>query len=568
MNGQKHIINRQVLELKIPERGRAQPIQNKTSEILKYKLQPALDKLFAKLSASDEIVRIDKLVIDLGSVSENELEKVLVERILKEISDKINRIKITGLINKGEKPVNGHSADESGNFSTTSKSKDYLDQFVYFLQFGRFPWWHKSVSGMANQEVSQLDEIFKEVLKFENTVLKSSVVPLLSDLVVRKRLIFQFSYSQLDELLKKLDSKLFESFFSMFLLLRSAVKSVQNRNVLTKGFYKIALKYFGAGQELKNDNLKIGFVKDLLGVFFNKYSIKENEIILIEILKSIKTQQRKNLSEVSNITVVAVVQVAMELRSQNQILQKVIDDILSKSGTTVRNLVEQHLQFINKESNKTKSSLKPKPVKNSQDLFTNNDLGGNKLQNADKKNQEKPFSLFPPKPTDDAEGIFVSNAGLVLIHPFLRYFFDGLGLLDKELHFKSQPDVYKAIHLLQYIVSGAESFAETELPLNKILCGLDVAKPIPKSFPLTAEEKEECFNLIKTILERWSALKTTNPAALRDTYLQREGVMKQTGQSWNLTIERNSFDVMLEKLPWSISLIKLPWLSQILYVEW
>ena len=82
------------------------------------------------------------------------------------------------------------------------------------------------------------------------------------------------------------------------------------------------------------------------------------------------------------------------------------------------------------------------------------------------------------------------------------------------------------------------------------------------------EEKEECLYLTKTVLERWEALKTSNPAALRETYLQREGILKQSGQSWTLSIERNTFDVMLEKLPWSISLISLPWSPQILYVEW
>ena len=43
MNGHRHIISRQVLELTIPGRERAIPIQNEASEIVKQKLQPALD---------------------------------------------------------------------------------------------------------------------------------------------------------------------------------------------------------------------------------------------------------------------------------------------------------------------------------------------------------------------------------------------------------------------------------------------------------------------------------------------------------------------------------------------
>jgi len=121
---------------------------------------------------------------------------------------------------------------------------------------------------------------------------------------------------------------------------------------------------------------------------------------------------------------------------------------------------------------------------------------------------------------------------------------------------------------LQFIVTGNETAPETDLPLNKILCGIDITEPVPISVPFSEEEKEECLNLIKIVLGRWEVLRTANPAALRETYLQREGILKQTGQSWNLAIERNTFDIMLEKLPWSISFVKLPWCEQMLYVEW
>lgn len=565
MNGQKHIINRQVLELTFPERSRAQFIQNKTSEIVKYKLQPALDNLFSKLSTTSEIVRIEKLVIDLGTISENDYEKVLVERSIKEIGDKIARLKIADLENRVVKPINGTSSDINGNAVRISKSKDLLEQFIYFLQFGRFPWWQKAGKTSAKTGVSQLDEIFKEVLKLDKSVLKSSLVSLLNLSSVRKRLLYQFSHSQLGELLKRLDSNLFESFSSMFQIVITSVKPVQYKNDLSKSFYKIALKFFVADQVLKNDDLKIRFVKELLGVFFNKHSIKEIESILIEILESLKIQQRKTNAEVSDLTVVAVVQTAIELRSQNQVLQKIIDDIILKSDTKVQKLIEQHIKL----SGKVSRIIKPKPVKNPQNyLPEKHDTDGKNVQRVKEKKEGSPMSMFSIKPTDEAEGIVVSNAGLVLLHPFLRYFFDGLGLLDKELHFKSQSDVFKAIHLLQFVVFGTDTFPETELQLNKVLCGLDIIKPVPKSFLLTEVEKEECLNLIKTVLERWNALKTANPAALRDTYLQRDGVLKQSGQSWNLTIERSSLDVMLERLPWSINLIKLPWLSQIIYVEW
>jgi len=562
VNEQKHIINRQVLELTIPERGVAQSVQNKSSEIVKYKLQPALDKLFSKLTTADEIIRIDKLVVDLGTVSVNELENVLVERSLKEISDKINRLKISGLIKTGIKSVNGHSAGVNEKFTSTSESKDLLDQFVYFLQFGRFPWWQKSDKSSANTDKTQLQEIFDEILKSEVAVLKSVILPLLGDPLVRKRLVFQFNQTQLSALLKKLDNKLFETYFSVFQVLRSGVKSTQNKKALTESFYKIILQNFSSDRKLDKNDLKIEFIKDVLGIFLTKYSIKENETLLIEILQNLENRQSKNSSEEWDLAIATVVQVALKMQTQNQELHKIIQDILLKEGLKVKGLVEKHLKISLNENGKNSSAGKIESEKNVNDFFVED------IKKSTIENREKPFFPFPPKPTDDAEGIVVSNAGLVLIHPFLRYFFDGLGLLDKELHFKSQTDVFKAIHLLQFVATAQNSSSEADLPLNKILCGLDIKQPVPNVLQLSKIEKEECLNLIITVLERWDALRTRNPAALRDTYLQREGILKQSGQSWNLTIERNSFDVMLEKLPWSISLIKLPWLTQILYVEW
>ena len=71
MDEQKHKIGRQVLELTIPDRDQALSIQNSASNLIKYKLNPALDKLFSGLTTTDDVFIIDRLVLDLGDVSED-----------------------------------------------------------------------------------------------------------------------------------------------------------------------------------------------------------------------------------------------------------------------------------------------------------------------------------------------------------------------------------------------------------------------------------------------------------------------------------------------------------------
>jgi hypothetical protein len=557
MNGQKHIIYRQVLELTIPERGRALPIQNKTAEIVKDKLHPALDRLFSGLTAPEQIIRIDKLEIDIGTIAESDFDKLLVEKCLKEIGRKINQIKFSEKGDIVKTPAKGKSAKEGGKHTVVSKSNDLLDRFVYFLQFGRFPWWHKSETIPEKPGLSQLEIIFTEVLKLETPALKSAIIPLLSNPSVRKRLIYQFSHPQLDALLNRIDSTLFESFFSIYRFLSSLATKRKNRNDLTDSFYKVTLHYFGIVHEIGHDRLQFRFAKEVLTVFLNQYSFKKIEIVLIEFLETLKIKQSRKSRDNFAVVVAALVQSASELRTQNTHLEKIMADILTESGPVV--------QYMLNQFNEKTLAGSVENRKHNESLLGNEDEG---IAERESKTAEKPISLFPPKTSAGVEGIIVSNAGLVLIHHFLRYFFDGLGLLDKELNFKSQTDVFKAIHLLQFIATGQLSTPESDLALNKILCGLDINEPVPMEFPISEIEKEECLNLILTVLERWKELKTTNPAALRETYLKREGILKPTGPSWNLTIERNTFDVMLEKLPWSINLIKLPWLSQILYVEW
>ena len=89
MDERKHIINKQVLELTVPEKNRAVLIQNKASEIVRQKLQVALDTAFSRISGPDKILRIDKLEVDLGTISEEELEKTLVDKTIEQVEKKI-----------------------------------------------------------------------------------------------------------------------------------------------------------------------------------------------------------------------------------------------------------------------------------------------------------------------------------------------------------------------------------------------------------------------------------------------------------------------------------------------
>ena len=165
------------------------------------------------------------------------------------------------------------------------------------------------------------------------------------------------------------------------------------------------------------------------------------------------------------------------------------------------------------------------------------------------------------------EYIFISNAGLVILHPFLPEFFERLGLIINHQWIDEQAQNKGAL-ILEFLVNGIEEFPEFNLPLNKILCGIDIDAVVKEDSPINDEVKRESEELLKEVIKHWTALKNTGIEAFRETFLQRNGKLKKAENGWLLQVEQKGIDIILGKLPWGIGLIKLPWMDKILFVEW
>jgi len=172
------------------------------------------------------------------------------------------------------------------------------------------------------------------------------------------------------------------------------------------------------------------------------------------------------------------------------------------------------------------------------------------------------------KPIEPDEVLYVSNAGLVILHPFLSSFFKGLDLLDDENQFTSAETQIKAAVLLYYLQCGLEEYKEWEMPLNKILCGMATDELISDDIILNEHEKEECNLLLQSVIEYWTALKGASIEALQSTFFVREGKVTIKENHWLIQVERTGVDILLDRLPWGIGTIKLPWLKALIYIEW
>lgn len=164
----------------------------------------------------------------------------------------------------------------------------------------------------------------------------------------------------------------------------------------------------------------------------------------------------------------------------------------------------------------------------------------------------------------NADPIYLKNAGLVLLHPFIEMFFENMGISKNGQ--LEQPE--KAVQWLHQLSVGRTG-VEYEMPLNKLLCGIHPDEFVATDYQLIDAEKIECEHLLKAVIGHWSALGDASLEGLQGTFLCRDGKLSlREDGNWLLQVEQRGFDVLLEQLPWAISIIKLPWMSSLLFVEW
>lgn len=180
---------------------------------------------------------------------------------------------------------------------------------------------------------------------------------------------------------------------------------------------------------------------------------------------------------------------------------------------------------------------------------------------------EKDIDNPPERGQINEEGIFVTNAGIILLHPFLNLFFSNLHLVH-EGSFVNKTTHQKALCLLHYLATGNSQPEEHELVIPKILCGFPLEIPVNRLVKLTSNELDEAESVMESAIGQWEILKSTSPDGLREGFLKRNGKLFNKNGDMRLQIEASSIDMLLDYLPWNISIIKLPWMKDVLNVSW
>jgi hypothetical protein len=166
-----------------------------------------------------------------------------------------------------------------------------------------------------------------------------------------------------------------------------------------------------------------------------------------------------------------------------------------------------------------------------------------------------------------ADEIYIGNAGLVVLWPFLERFFERLGLVQDK-RFRHEAARSRAAGLLQYVAAAEQAPPEYLLPLNKVLCGLAPEEVFDFGPDITAAEIEECDDLVKAAIGQATILRDMSVEGFRASFLLRRGKLATRDGNWWLCVERETHDIVLDRFPWSIQFVHLPWMETMMQVEW
>ena len=170
----------------------------------------------------------------------------------------------------------------------------------------------------------------------------------------------------------------------------------------------------------------------------------------------------------------------------------------------------------------------------------------------------------------DLKHIPISNAGLVILFPFLPMLFMRLNMLSQDRRdFNSNESKVRAIFILQHLMASEDrEYDEKDLFLNRLLINYPFNEPLPKRMELNQDELNTIDSLLEAAKTNWEKMRNTSMRGFQEAFLRRAGFIEKTEREWTLTVEERAYDILLDSIPWSYKLVRLPWMENILKVNW
>ena len=439
------IIRKEKIKIRTSDEQYALQVRKRLTDTLQFDIITMMENVFAQIESPDVYLNIDKLKIDLGTITSKDFEQHFVQLVEEKLTKELQK----QFPDNGDFAVRQKNTTPGSHDPYSQPAQQSLNALLYFLEKGIYPWWYKEGIRQTPEE-------------------------LLNNLTI----------DETDTLILKILSN------------RKKLNEEQIENIIKRLFIHLPKR--------KNESA----IRQLLNLH-NSTLLTRNTL---EILK--------NKDDLKNICAIS------ERDFYNHLFQFLLSENIEAGINTIENFIK-------------------------------------KLKHPQKNNAE----TAPDNPGKE-EAIYVSNAGLILLHPFLQPFFAEAGLLDEQNQFVSIIAQQKAAVLLYYLQGGNEEYKEWEMALNKIICVMQYNNLIPDGILITEKEKEESRSLLQAVVNYWEALKGASIESMQNTFFLREGKITWKEDHWLLQVERTGFDILIERLPWGLGTIKFPWLQHLIFTEW
>jgi len=508
----RHIIKRQVLELRLVTNRDMFKMQQKASQYYYSQILPALEKMLNTLTDQDHVIQIDRLELDLGMLKwEEDKQEMNADNLYHLLEEQIQQaVKQIHLQN--------YLSGSNNNVSRTMGKPVSLhacEQWLLYLRNGYLSW-----------DVTEVNDVWRthvlEALSTDYTLVSELRLLIEKDSNALQRLVHEHPVTYLVKIVEVLTAKAQQSLPQLVNELHQVLYSdhpeiLPSIDKHPRKKEEILWKQILKGAANGRESMEIA--RELLSEYLRKNNRKESDIL------------KKELPILH-----AVIESYKKLPLSPNIPER--DSGSSKGKQLKKNLVEK-----------------------------NDDKAINRIQGTKKEGfqgDEHVTDAFIRLPED---GIFTPHAGLILLHPFFKSLLNHLGI-TRENHFISTQLQEKAVAILHFIATGQTDAEEYQLVVPKILCNYPLEQSLSREVELNETDKTEALDMIKAAIEQWSILKNTSPDGLREGFLNRNGKIYTKDRNICFVIESHAIDVLLDHLPWNLSIVKLPWIKEMIKVEW
>ncbi|MFD2563158.1 contractile injection system tape measure protein [Aquimarina rubra] len=564
MKPQSHIINKQLIEVVISDESTSLESQQRISQLNVDELLPILNRrLDVCFGDAETHYQIDKLTIDLGSVSWDTLPQIFDAAL----QEKLIEIQSSSQVNLTKTVV--------GEASHVKEEKTPLRILAYYLETGRLPWW------LGTQKKSYLQEQWQLLMQNPTNDFKTLLSQLHHNHIHLERYLQTFSEVQVLQAATWITEVSEEEIRSIIKKIEGHLFNEDGKQIPTS-WKPIFLKTLYSPKRSANTSARDYYVQETLNILgVDNNDTTKGDISSYKWLRQIRSVLRQYH------------QIAPHHHMLKQITRQL--DVLLKTPaiyTIPKHLIYKTVALLEGLKEEIRTSKLYRNKKSQAFLERLQEETSMSPTHFDKKNTrsevwtplishittlEKIVKQAIPETSvnvvklqsqlEDADFITIDNAGLILFWPFLPRFFENLRLLENKV-FLDESAQHKAICALQYLCNPEESeFFEGQLSLPKVLCGFPLDQPVPPVL-LTDEEKETAHGLMRAVLLQVPYWKNLSLEGFRSSYVCRQASFRTRDDHWVIQVEKETYDITLEKLPWSIQAVKLPWMERALMVEW